>query len=530
MSDKETRGTNALHRAEKKPDTGKHLAMRLVFAVLLLAVAALSVLLYLAKTEKPVEPEPEEPILCRAVCYTPVGDPLIVSARQGESLLLPDGPEIEHYRFLGWADAKGNALDSREVTLYTDSAFSALYAIAFLDESRETAHEPYLLLDEAHLFRPNDALTRSEAVELLYSILDTDAVGSGSFADVAPSDSCYLAAATLKDLGVLSGSRLHGSEEITKAELFEMLARFFPRTDRPCSFDNIAETDEEYPAFCLAMEMAWIDDPAVDPNSVLTRAEAAHVFNLLRGRSAVAERDYGKVGTILDVSFRDTYFWDIAEACTPHEVSAEADGEHWSGSTPQPLREEGFFFIGTELHYADSEGSPLVNESFGNFDFGPDGVITTGKPELDVLVQQKLQQLVDPEKMEGEVMLRRVYDHVTYHSNYLRGGTYPIGATGWVADEAYRMLHDGKGNCYSYAATFAVLAKALGFDAICYSGTIGVGKQPHGWVEISFDGVPYVFDTNIECEEHIFQQKSTCMYKLPPARCVGWKYVKEAPV
>ena len=504
--------------------------MRLVFAVLLLAVAALSVLLYLAKTEKPPEIEPEEPVICRAVCYVPDGDPLIVSSPQGEPLRLPDGPEIEHYRFLGWADEKGNALDGSEITLYTDRAFSALYAVAFRDESEMTEHKPYLPLDEQQMFRPLNALTRAEAVEILYSILDTDAVGSGRFADVAPTDSCYLAAATLKDLGVLGGSRLHGTEEITKAELFEMLACFFPHAETACRFENISESDADYPAFCLAMEMGWIDDLAVQPHEALTRAEAAHVFNLLRGRAAVAETDCGKVGTILDVSFRDPYFWDIAEACTPHEAQRSAAGELWSGSTALPLREEGFFFIGTQLHYADSEGSPLVNESFGNFTFGPDGVITTGMPELDELVQQKLQQLVDPEKMEPEVMLRRVYDDVTYHSRYLRGGTYPIGATGWETDEAYRMLHDGKGNCYSYAATFAVLAKALGFDAICYSGTIGGGKQPHGWVEISFDGVPYVFDTNIECEEHLFQQKNTCMYKLPPARCVGWKYVKEAPV
>ena len=531
MPDNQPLNSTRTPAADKK-EKGRHIAMRLAFAVLLLAVAVLGVLLYLAKQKlifrDPPEPTPA-PVLCRAVCYTPKGEPMILSVEQGGTLRLPTGDAIEHYTFIGWADEKGNLLDENELTLYTDASFSARYAIAFRDERATGDHEPYLSLDSKQMFRPHAPLRRSEAVEILYSILDTDAVGNGGFADVDPSDSFYTAAATLKDLGVLGGSKLHPKDAITRAEFFEMLSHFFPHSAARYRFENIAEADDCYSCFCLAMEQGWIDDPAVEPHDALTRAEAAHVFNALRGRSPVVETDHAKTGTILDVSFRDPYFWDIAEACTPHEAETGADGEHWLSSTPQPLQAEGFFFIGTELHYADSEGSPLVNESYGNFDFGPDGVITTGMPELDVLVQEKLRQLVDPATMEPEVMLRRVYDNVTYHSNYLRGGIHEIGETGWEVEAAYRMLHDGKGNCYGYAGTFAVLARALGFDAICYSGTIGVSKQPHGWVEISFDGVPYVFDTNIECEEHIFLQKSTCMYKLPPERYKGWKYVKEAP-
>ena len=89
------------------------------------------------------------------------------------------------------------------------------------------------------------------------------------------------------------------------------------------------------------------------------------------------------------------------------------------------------------------------------------------------------------------------------------------------------MFSTGKGNCYSYAAAFGVLAKALGYDAICYSGTIGVAHQPHGWTEIEIDGINYIFDTNIEYEEHVMAHKSTCMFKLPPERVTGWYYIKD---
>ncbi len=522
--------------AKKRPAaSGSLLFWRIAASVLLLAVIALGTQLFLSKAgiSSPVAetvsetPAPEETASFTALCYTPVGDTLSVSAQPGETVVLPQGPQIDGYTFIGWADIKGDLVRDNEVTLYNNAAFSAIYAIAFRDQSSDASHQPYMLLDEENLFHPHDNLLRSEAIGILYALLDTDAEGSGSFSDVDRSAGYYKAAATLKDLGVISGSRFHPDDPISCSELFDMLAHFFPASSSLYAFENIPEVDPRYGAFCLAMDRGWIEDLSVLPDRDLTRAEAAHIFNLLCGRAPLAESDTAKVGTILDVSFRDPYFWDIAEAAIPHEPAKSDSGELWASSTPLELHEEGFFFIGTELHCADAEGSALVDESYGNFDFGPDGAITTGMPELDEYVQEKLQELVDPATMEPEKMLRTVYDHVTYRYSYLRANIYEIGETGWVNDEAYRMFSTGKGNCYSYAAAFGVLAKALGYDAICYSGTIGVAHQPHGWTEIEIDGINYIFDTNIEYEEHVMAHKSTCMFKLPPERVTGWYYIKD---
>lgn len=528
---------SAPSRSAKHAESGRHVLTRVLLALLTLAVIALGLLLFLAKEGLLFPPketpdagaEMTESEKCRAVFYVPEGEPIVVSAGKGDLLVPPDGPEIEHYRFLGWADEKGRRLEDAELRLYADASFSAQYAVAFRSESGETRHEAYLPLDADGCFRPFSPLTRREAAEILFSLLDTDAVGSGSFADVKAEDSCFLAAATLKDLGVIGGSRFHPDEGVSHAEFYEMLAAFYPPCGVPYAFDNISESDSYYSRFCLARHEGWLDDPAVEPDSDLTRAEAAHIFNLLRGRGAVAETNTAKVGTILDVSFRDPYFWDIAEASIAHDCENGGENERWAQSEALPLREEGFFFIGTELHCIDSEGSPLVNETSGNFRFGPDGAYTTGLPELDELVQAKFKELkLDPQKMTTDLMLRKCYDNVTYHSRYLKGDTYEVGATGWELDAAYRMLAEGKGNCYCFAGSFAVLARSLGYDAICYSGTVGPRKSPHGWVEISFDDVPYVFDTNLEYEEHMYKHKTTCMYKLPPARAKGWHYVKEA--
>ncbi len=77
------------------------------------------------------------------------------------------------------------------------------------------------------------------------------------------------------------------------------------------------------------------------------------------------------------------------------------------------------------------------------------------------------------------------------------------------------MLRNGGSNCYGYAALFYELARFLGYDARIYSGIV-LGEQrvfyteegtrvispeaytPHGWVEIAFDGVDYIFDPEYE--------------------------------
>ena len=518
-------------RAERARLRSALLFWRIAAGLLLLAVIALGVLLYFSRSEPilpsilPTPEVSEEPVVYTAWCYTPQGEPLTVTAMAGETVELPQAPSIEGYTFIGWADEKGVTAEDGRAALFSDAAFSAVYAVAFRDESGETQREPYLPLDGEGLFHPLGTLSRAEAAELLCSFLDTEFVGTGSFSDVDPSASCYQAAATLKDLGVIDGSRFHPDEPISCEEFFVMLAHFFPKSTSAYSFAEIPESSAAFGAFCLAMDRGWIDDLSLSPDRNLTRAEAAHVFNLLSGRES-AETDYAKVGTILDLSFDDPYFWDIAEAAIPHVVEHTAGGELWSSSEALPLRDEGMFFIGTALHCVDSRGSAVVNASCEGFDFGPDGVITTGMPELDVLVQQKLAELVDPSSMDPERMLYIIFNYVTYHHSYLRIHYYEVGDTSWVNDEAYHMFTVGKGNCYCYASMFYVMARAIGFDAVIYSGTIAPDSSPHAWVEIEIDGEPFIYDTELEYTQVVFNNKHSSYYKMPYWKAKGWHYFR----
>ena len=535
---KETTRKNVRPKSASRHSAKRRKRLSLRFAIgaaVLLALAALGLLIRLYKSSDgaplpPASAEPvtatEEPVVCTAWCYTPLDETLSISAPAGETVELPQAPEIEGYTFVGWSDEQGQRVEGGRVTLSADAAFSAVYAIAFRDESIQAQHSPYLAIDGERLFHPLDPVSRAEAAMLICASLDTDLVGSGEFDDVDPAADCHAATATLKDLGVIDGSSFRPDDPISCGELFEMLSHFFPQSEAAFDFENVPASDARCGAFCLAAEKGWIDDLSVSPDRALTRAEAAHIFNLLRGRGRIAETDFSKVGTILDVSFSDPYFWDIAEAATAHEAEQTAEGEIWRSSEALSLYDEGLFFIGTALHCIDAQGGAVVNGSYGNFDFGPDGVITTGMPELDVLVQNKLKELVDPAKMEPERMLFIIFNYVTYHNGYLRINYYEVGDISWVNDEAYHMFTVHKGNCYCYAAQFYVMAKAIGFDAVIYSGKIDPTQRPHAWVEIEIDGEPFIYDTELEYTQVVFNNKHSSYYKMPYWKAKGWYYFR----
>lgn len=459
----------------------------------------------------------------------PGQEPISFTVREGESFTPPEDPVIPGYTFLCWVDAEGKALEPGAHTVTESKGYAAQFAVAFRDERLADVHAPYLFLDADGMFHPNDALKKGELVQALYTLLEINGVGSGYFADVAQDDACYEAAATLKDLGLLEGIRLHPEDEVLYGELLNLLARLFPAAETEQSFSSVPADSPYYPAFCLAAEKGWLDDFSLSPYDIVPRKEAARLFNQLTGRSGMHHTDLSLTGTIADISSSDSYFSAIAEAVIPHSLRRDADEEVWTDSTPLPLQSEGFFFDGIAYRAIKADGSPAVGEQVGELFFDENGIVSTGDPELDVLVRRKLTELVDPASMSREEMLRIVYDFVLNDSFYLRAERYETGETGWETTEAYRMLSTGKGNCYSYAATFWALSRAIGYETVCYSGTVGTFHNPHGWAEITIDGVPYIFDPTMEYEQwygpgtHTFER----FYMKTYESVSGWNYTRE---
>ena len=423
-----------------------------------------------------------------------------IKVAEGNSFEMPEGPEIQGYTFLAWLDAQGNPETRTSLDATEDMSFCASYAVAFRDESEASVHKPYMSVDENGLFKPNESITRGEMAEIIYRFLDIDGVGSGFFIDVGKSDPLYASAATLKDLGLLEGDRLHAEDTVTYGELFRLLGKLFPAARDQYSFGSVSAESEYYEAFCTAFERGWLLDTETSAYDFVARKDFARIMNMLIGRGGTENIDISLVGTILDVSTGDEHYADIAEAVIEHACSVTDGAEIWTSSIPLELHRHGFFFIGPELRCIKDNGSPAIDEEIDNLYFDKNGVYSSGDAALDELVRAKLDELVDPETMSRDEMLEILYNAVLHDSFYLGGDKYAIGETGWETAKAYQMLTVGKGNCYAYAATFWAYARAIGCDAVCYSGTVGTSKNPHAWVEIELDGTTYIFDPTLEYE------------------------------
>ena len=180
------KGKQSERAASQKHTDGGSVFTHIVISVLVLAVLALGLLLFMAKhglifSSAPAQPQ--EAARYTLTCYIPDAAPITVSAEAGTSVSVPEAPQIDGYTFLGWADAGGNVSLPDEIVLDLDVELSARYAIAFRDESGESEHGAYMFLDDGGYFHPSDGMLRGETVEIIYSILDTEAVGSGKFAD-----------------------------------------------------------------------------------------------------------------------------------------------------------------------------------------------------------------------------------------------------------------------------------------------------------------------------------------------------------
>ena len=89
------------------------------------------------------------------------------------------------------------------------------------------------------------------------------------------------------------------------------------------------------------------------------------------------------------------------------------------------------------------------------------------------------------------------------------------------------MFQTGKGNCYNFTAAFWALARGVGYDAVCYSGLVGVERDPHSWVEIELNGEPRIFDVETEMQYRLIDDYITSMYNIDYDRGALWSYVRD---
>ena len=442
---------------------------------------------------------------------------------------------------LFWEDSHNREEKRGEFPVYFNRTLTARYLPAFETEE----HIAYLDTGDSGMLNPGGSVTIRDFVQVLYRLLNTDEKGSGRFVDIPENDACYHAAAYLKDLGILSGKRLHPDDRLTRGEMLKTLSAFYPQTEETFVFQDLGADNPLYPYFCTAAANGWIASGSLVHAHVdepVTRGSFARIMNRVLHRNGERHLTNRQTGTVLDVIPGGEYYDEMIEAAIPHSYRMEDGEEIWTDSKPLPVHEPGFFFSGVRLHCIAEDGNPVVNTSLDGLLFNTNGEITSGDAELDQKLWEILEKTIDPDIMTREEMLRAVYDHVVANYNYIYGRMYAFGAEGWAIREAKRMLNDSGGNCYCYAALFYELARFVGYDAQIYSGRVngeqyefrdyegnnvfaGEMSTPHAWVEIEIEGENYLFDTEFEYRSYGMNK----MFKRNDTVRLQYGYTKAKP-
>lgn len=177
---------------------------------------------------------------------------------------------------------------------------------------------------------------------------------------------------------------------------------------------------------------------------------------------------------------------------------------------------EGLHEIDGGMYYVEEDGSFLTNSAVGYLTFDANGRYTSGNATLDSYVDQALAACTNSGMTKAQ-KLRAAYLYVRDHGAYLARPHQARGTTAWAEESALFMFEHKKGNCYCFAGQFLYMARRLGYDAYVVSGGVGRKDSDHAWVMICENGVPYIYDVELEWGYRVgrYGHAEYNMYKMP---------------
>ncbi len=382
---------------------------------------------------------------------------------------------------LSWTDGDGTEADARALPVYADAAYTAKLGPALHSEGGLIAAET------DGLFHPMDSFTRSDAARAVYALMAKKPTGETFLKDVTTKARCYKAATALVTAGYMA---------------LDESGKFYP--DVPITHEDLAALlSHLFAGSTVQAVLAALPDP-------MTRADAAGLFAALLAPQG---------------SDRKAYFPDVAPGSADYAAIsfAGAEGEKAWGSSGRA--EPGFVNLEGYLYLVDSDGYFVTARHEGDLYFDASGRYTSGDTALDKFVADVIDSHTKP-RMSREEMLREMYLYVRDSFLYLKRNMYEIGETGWEVSEALTMFQTGKGNCYNFSGVFWALCRGIGYDAVCVSGLVGVGRDPHSWVEIEMDGTMYIFDPETEMSQRLQDDYISNLYKMTYKQGEYWSYAR----
>lgn len=216
----------------------------------------------------------------------------VIKAKDIESIVIPEytSKSPENREFISWK----NTVDGKDyypgevyrLLLGCDVNFVPNFNYIFDFSGNESA---YINGYEDGSFKPQNNVTRAEAIKILASIIDSDEGknATSSFEDVAPTDWFYPYVTKLEALGALSiwEGKLEPQTQITRSELVEIVYAISDINRDSIKLTYVSDISSQqrfYDAVMYAMAEGIItgyEDGSFKPNNKITRAETVTIVN-----------------------------------------------------------------------------------------------------------------------------------------------------------------------------------------------------------------------------------------------------------
>lgn len=232
--------------------------------------------------------------------------------------------------------------------------------------------------------RPDQAVTRAEAASMLHRLLENPAQGTYlGFSDVAEGAWFYAPVASLADMGLIDQTDTYRpNEAITRAELVDMLVRLYPDAVGEANFSDVPADYWAHDQIAAATSLGWLAGypyGTFGPDRSLTRAEACAILGRVTER--VGDKTYTQkllgLGLYSDVSASHWAALPIAEASVAHTPDTSSGSETWSGVDESALSfTPGIHNIGGTLYSVDRQHKLQTNQSVGAYQADATGALT----------------------------------------------------------------------------------------------------------------------------------------------------------
>lgn len=435
----------------------------------IVTILLLCLFLCTACTQQPPETQPPTETTATYTARFVMGGN-VLSEQTLEEGQLPEAvtAQVQGLRFLYWMDENGQQVLPESIALTGDVTYTAAY-YPLLNK-----HECFLFADVNGMLRPDDVLT---ADELMMALKRLAAEGADKYFPGMPI----------------------GNEPLTVQKTKNVLYHFFGNEAVESAF-GIAE-------------------------GKMTRGEFAASMCILLGRDlaqAVKIAEFAQIPADITMGRADCAA--LLESSVPH--TEDLAGITWASLELKAGYEPGFVNVDGWLYYVKEDGYFLRSGNMGELQFGANGRYTSGDVELDAIVAGIIQNLMEANPSADRLtLLRRGHEYCRDAFTYQRKNSYAMGKTGWEVNDAKVMFTTLRGNCYNYAAAFWAVARGLGYEAYAISGTVTQTDQPHGWVEIEFDGAIYIFDCEWEMAYRVKQNRYDMdMFMIDRKSAKYWNY------